>query len=58
MPSMQLSKASVQSQLQQVSTQNLFAISLNHPAQKQEVLREIDVAIRHQTPVTVCIIKP
>jgi hypothetical protein len=55
---MQLSKASVQSQLQQVSTQSLFAISLNHPAQKQEVLREIDVAIRHQTPVTVCIIKP
>ena len=58
MPSMQLTKAIVQSQLQQVSNQNLFAISINHPAQRQEVMRVIDTAMRDKQPFTVCIIQP
>lgn len=57
MNSIQVSKQQLQTLVDQSNSKSLFAISINNPAQKQEVSKVLDAAIREKRQVTVCVIK-
>ncbi len=57
MQSIQHDKKQVQSIIETVMPKNIFAIDINNPSQKAEVMRFIDTAMRAKQRVTVCIVK-
>lgn len=57
MQSIQIPKQQVQKQMEQASQRDFFAISINNSSQRAEVMKEVDMAIRGNKQITVCIIK-